>query len=229
MSGWTQDNFVNTVFLSNDMQPLSLDENDRRHVVLYPTAVIPDALRHEIGAAIDDPNQSLIRAFYTYLLLKDPKNQNAHSTAINTKAKAQLTEISLASWERFYVYWKNGDLEIPYATCLTTDLYHYYVFWCKQNGERSTSSTKFLTFVSVREHKERIRYQYNLQNGDSFIPKSGQSMAFIIGLDMSKKPDQNTFGICISRFKGAIIKAQSSHPSVNTNNRSSHENSNPFI
>jgi len=32
VSGWTQDNFVNTVFLSNDLQPLSLDENDRRHL-----------------------------------------------------------------------------------------------------------------------------------------------------------------------------------------------------
>lgn len=229
VSGWTQDNFVNTVFLSNDLQPLSLDENDRRHVVLYPTAVISDELRHEIGAAIDDPNQLLIRAFYTYLLLKDPKNQNAHSTAITTSAKTRLQQISMASWERFYTYWKNDELDVPYMTCLTADLYEYYTIWCKKNGERGTSSTKFLTFVGLREHKERIRYQYSLQNGNQLIPRSGQSMAFIIGLDMSKKPDQNTFGICISRFKGAIIQAQSSHASLNTNNRSSHENSNPFI
>lgn len=229
VSGWTQDNFVNTVFLSNDMQPLSLDENDRRHVVLYPEAVIPEHLRLAVSQALDGSDEQMIRAFYTYLLLKNVGTQNAHSTAITTSAKTRLQQISMASWERFYTYWKNDELDVPYMTCLTADLYEYYTIWCKKNGERGTSATKFLTFIALRENKERIRYQYSLQNGDSFIPKSGQSMAFIIGLDMSKKPDQNTFGICISRFKGAIIQAQSSHASLNTNNRSSHENSNPFI
>ncbi|OOR89817.1 DUF5906 domain-containing protein [Moraxella bovis] len=229
MSGWTQDNFVNTVFLSNDMQPLSLDETDRRHVVLYPTATIPEHIRTAISDAIIDPEQKTIRAFYTYLLLKNIGTQNAHSTAIATNAKARLTKISMASWERFYTFWKNGELDIPYATCLTTDLYDYYVFWCKMNGERATTSTKLLTYIGVREHKERIRYQYDLQFGGSFHTKSGQSMAFIIGLD-TDKPTQHTFGLCIMKFKGAIINAQKDRlPQKADMSRSSHENSNPFI
>lgn len=229
MSGWTQDNFVNTVFLSNDMQPLSLDETDRRHVVLYPTAVIPEHIHTNVSDAITDPEQKTIRAFYTYLRLKNIGTQNAHSTAIHTNAKARLTKISMASWERFYAFWKTGELDIPYATCLTTDLYDYYVFWCKGNGERATTSTKLLTYIGVREHKERIRYQYDLQFGTGFQTKSGQSMAFIIGLD-TDKPTQHTFGLCIMKFKSAIINAQKDRlPQKADTNRSSHENSNPFI
>lgn len=228
MSGWTQDNFVNTVFLSNDMQPLSLDETDRRHVVLYPTAVIPDALRHEIGAAIDDPNQSLIRAFYTYLLLKDPKNQNAHSTAINTEAKAQLTEISIGSHERFYMYWKNGDLEIPYATCLTTDLYHYYVIWCGQNREYAQSSAKVLRYIALREHKKRIRYRYKIPAGNHLKDDTKQGMVYIIGID-EQNQNPHTFGLCISAFRHAIMKAKTHHSMPQESIRSSYENSNPFI
>lgn len=232
MSGWTQDNFTNTVFLSNDLQPLSLDETDRRHVVLYPTDTIPENLRQAVSHALDDPEQKMIRAFYTYLLLKDTKGQNAHSTAITTTAKTRLKELSMASWERFYAYWKGEELDVPYATCLTEDLYEYYLFWCKKNGERTTSNTKFLTYVGLREHKQRIRYRYDLQvgNSDKFVERSGQSMALIIGLDISKKPNQNTYGICISRFKSAIMSAQRLPTGENTSDQDrSHQNCNPFI
>ena len=228
VSGWTQDNFVNTVFLSNDLQPLSLEENDRRHVVLYPKTIIPEDLRQMVSNAACGKDPMMIRAFYTYLLLKDTKDQNAHTTAIQTSAKTRVQEISMASWQRFYAFWKRGDLDVPYATCLTADLFDYYVYWCKKNGERHTSSTKFLTFVGLREQKERIRYQYELQNGNGFTKRSGQSMAFIIGLDKSQKPDQNTYGVCISRFKSAIMSAQRLSYNDNTNDVS-HQNSNPFV
>lgn len=228
VSGWTQDNFVNTVFLSNDIHPLYLDENDRRHVVLYPQAVIPQDMLTAISQAIDDPSQQMIRAFYTYLTIKEIGDQNAHSGAIQTQAKQRLQKISMASWERFYHYWKDGELDVPYATCLTADLYDYYVFWCKKNGERSTSSTKLLTFITLREHKERIRYKYSYQVGNATKTKSGQSMAFIIGLDT--KCDQHQFGLCVSKFKYAIMKAQSNQLPQKTDNPTFFENDdNPFV
>lgn len=231
VSGWTQDNYINTVFLSNDMQPLSLDDTDRRHVVLYPTAVIPERIRLAVADALADPSCEMIRAFYTYLLVKNVGDQNSHTLAIHTVAKQQLQELSMSSWERFYAYWSRNDLDVPYATCLTSDLYDYYTFWCKKNGERATSSTKLLTFVSRREHKERIRYSYQLQNGNQMIPRSGQGMALIIGID-NKKPDQNEYGVLVYRFKSAIMRAQASNINTNSNNNrnfGSHENSNPFI
>ncbi|UYZ80111.1 DUF5906 domain-containing protein [Moraxella bovis] len=229
VSGWTQDNFVNTVFLSNDMQPLSLDENDRRHVVLYPEAVIPEHLRLAVSQALDGSDEQMIRAFYTYLLLKNVGTQNAHSTAIATSAKTRLQQISMASWERFYTYWKNDELDVPYMTCLTADLYEYYTIWCKKNGERGTSSTKFLTFVGLRENKKVIRYQYPVEVGTKTRTKSGQAHAICVMMP-DQNPTQNWYGDCIVRFKQAVHSSRSENYLQQTaNGGNSYENDNPFV
>lgn len=208
MSGWQQDNFVNVVFLSNEMQPLYLESTDRRHVVLYPKAVIPNNLRQTVSDALLDKSDTLLRAFYTFLKLKDTQGQNAHSTAIATAAKKRLQRVSMSSWEHFYTDWKDGELDVPYMTCLSADLYSYYVYWCKINGERSTSSTKFLTFIGLREIKKRIRYQYEIQNGTRFETKAGQAHAICIDpTNPDQKIDQHWYGYCVSRFKEEIAKA----------------------
>ncbi|AKG12269.1 DUF5906 domain-containing protein [Moraxella bovoculi] len=204
VSGWTQDNFVNTVFLSNDMQPLSLEENDRRHVVLYPTSEIPTDIQASVERMLDGDDELLIRAFYTYLLCKDVGKQNAHTKAIQTTAKTRLQELSMSSWERFYKAWKDRLLDAPYQTCLTQDLYNYYVYWCKMNGERATSATKFLTFVGLREDKRIVRYAYDIeQNGR--VVSTVNKQAHIIYLQYNdEKPDQRWFGQAILSFKQAI-------------------------
>ena len=204
VSGWTQDNFVNTVFLSNDMQPLSLEENDRRHVVLYPTSEIPTDIQASVERMLDGDDELLIRAFYTYLLCKDVGKQNAHTKAIQTTAKTRLQELSMSSWERFYKAWKDRLLDAPYQTCLTQDLYNYYVYWCKMNGERATSATKFLTFVGLREDKRIVRYAYDIeQNGR--VVSTVNKQAHIIYLQYNdEKPDQRWFGQAILSFKQTI-------------------------
>ena len=208
MSGWTADNHVNTIFLSNELQPLSLDETDRRHVVLYPKSTIPESIRDELEQALADPKQLMIRAFYTYLLIKDTGEQHEHSTAIETSAKKRLQTLSMASWERFYHAWANGELEVRYSSCLSADLYDYYTYWCGRNGERSTSSTKFLTFVGLREHKARVRYKLVGAHPDM---QSIQASAIL--LERHKNLDQNALGVCFSNFKSAIMGArgQGSH------------------
>lgn len=204
VSGWTQDNFVNTVFLSNDMQPLSLDENDRRHVVLYPTSEIPTDIQTSVEKMLDGDDELLIRAFYTYLLCRDVGKQNAHTKAIQTTAKTRLQELSMSSWERFYKAWKEHLLDAPYQTCLTQDLYAYYVHWCKANGERSTSATKFLTFVGLREDKRIVRYSYDIeQNGKVVGTVNKQSTIIYLNFG-DEKPDQSWYGDAILSFKKAI-------------------------
>lgn len=206
VSGWTQDNFVNTVFLSNDMQPLSLEETDRRHAVLYPTSELPTDIAESLEAMLDGDDDLLIRAFYTYLLFKDTGEQTSHTHAIQTTAKTRLQELSMSSWERFYKAWKEHLLDAPYQTCLTQDLYNYYVYWCKMNGERSTSATKFLTFVGLREDKRVVRYTYDIeQNGK--VVGTVNKQAHIIYLRFSdEKPDQRWYGKAILRFKEIIGK-----------------------
>lgn len=159
MSGWSQDNYVNAVFLSNNIMPLSLEQNDRRHVVCYPIEKIPAPILKEVGRALEDSDDKMIRAFYTYLMRIDLRNQNAHTPALMTASKRQVIRLSQPNWETFYDDWSNGEAGIPYCSCLTDDLYDFYQHWCKRGGERGTTKTKLMTYIGRREHKERLRYQ----------------------------------------------------------------------
>ena len=159
VSGWKQDNYVNAVFLSNNIMPLSLEQNDRRHVVCYPTKKVPAPILNDVAKALDDPNDTMVRAFYTLLMQIDLKGQTSHSPALMTRSKQQVIRLSQPNWEIFYDDWCNGDAGIPYCSCLTDDLYDYYQHWSRKNGERGTTKTKLMTYIGRREHKERLRYQ----------------------------------------------------------------------
>ncbi|PLT21293.1 primase-helicase family protein [Psychrobacter sp. MES7-P7E] len=159
MSGWKQDNYVNAIFLSNNMMPLSLEQNDRRHVVCYPKQKIPAPLLKEVADALDSTNNNMLRAFYTYLMKIELNGQTSHTPAIMTNSKRQLIRLSQPNWEVFYDDWVIGEAGIPYCSCLTDDLYDYYQYWCRKGGERGTTKTKLMTYIGRREHKERLRYQ----------------------------------------------------------------------
>jgi len=159
MSGWQQDNYVNAIFLSNNMMPLSLEQNDRRHVVCYPQQKIPEPLLKLVARALDDANDDMIRAFYTLLTTIALKDQTAHTPALMTASKQQLIRLSQPNWEVFYDDWVKNEVGIPYCSCLTDDLYDYYQHWCRKGGERGTTKTKLMTYIGRREHKERLRYQ----------------------------------------------------------------------
>lgn len=159
MSGWQQDNFVNAIFLSNNMMPLSLEQNDRRHVVCYPQQKIPAPILNDVAAALSDTDDKMLRAFYTLLMMTDLKDQTAHTPALMTSSKRQLIRLSQPNWEVFYDDWVAGEAGIPYCSALTDDLYDYYQHWCRKGGERGTTKTKLMTYIGRREHKERLRYQ----------------------------------------------------------------------
>lgn len=153
---------------------------------------------------LNGDDELLIRAFYTYLLLKDVGTQTAHTKAIQTAAKTRLQELSMSSWERFYKAWKERLLDAPYQTCLTQDLYNYYVYWCKTNGERSTSATKFLTFVGLREDKRVVRYTYDIEHGSKTHTINKQAHVIYLPPHNDEKPDQRWYGQSILSFKTAI-------------------------
>lgn len=159
VSGWKEDNYTNTVFLSNDMMPLSLEANDRRHVVSYPSQKIPTDLLKQVEVAVNDPDSDMVQAFYTYLMTVDLGGQNQHTPALMTQSKQQLIRLSQPSWETFYDDWRKGELPVPYVSCLSQDLFDYYLKWCKQNNERGTTATKFLSFIGRREDKRLLWYK----------------------------------------------------------------------
>ena len=203
MSGWQQNNYVNAIFLSNNMMPLSLEQNDRRHIVCYPKQKIPAPILSSVAAALNDSDDKMIRAFYTFLLRLDLKNQNAHTPALMTKSKREVIRLSQPNWETFYDDWRAGEAGIPYCSCLTDDLYVYYQHWCRQGGERGTTKTKLMTYIGRREHKQRLRYQ------TKGMMRAEQTTIIAINMPTDYPTDgaanqQIWLGNQIQRFKAAL-------------------------
>lgn len=202
MSGWKQENYVNVVFLSNDIMPLSLEQMDRRHVVCYPKTKIPETIKEQISQALNDPDDKMIRAFYTLLLNIDTNGQTSHTPAIMTESKRKLIKISQPNWEIFYDEWKSEELNIPYCTCLSDDLYFVYQQWCRRNGERPTTKTKMMTYVGRHEHKARYHYQ-------NTYTATKKATLIVINLPSSfpnkmAQTRQEWLGDQVKRFKYAI-------------------------
>lgn len=203
MSGWQQDNFVNAVFLSNNMMPLSLEQNDRRHVVCYPQQKIPEPILNNVADALVDADDKMLRAFYTLLMKTDLKDQTAHTPALMTGSKRQLIRLSQPNWEVFYDDWSKSDLDIPYCSCLSSDLYFVYRQWCQRSGERPTTETKVMTYIGRRENKSRLKYKTTnmLTAKQSTIVSINPPHDYPIDKCANQ---QEWLGLNIQRFKTAI-------------------------
>ncbi|MDO6749117.1 hypothetical protein, partial [Gilvimarinus sp. 1_MG-2023] len=76
-----------------------------------------------------------------------------YSEAPMTPEKQRLIDFGLPSWESFYREWAAGNLDAPYHTCLSDDLYRVYVKWCREGNERLMTREKFSAALSAREKR----------------------------------------------------------------------------
>ena len=140
----------------------------------------------------------MVSAFYTYLLNVSLAGQNEHTPAIMTKAKQQLIKLSQPSWESFYDEWAAGELAVPYSSCLSQDLFKFYLTWCKQNNERSTTATKFLSFIGTRETKKLTWYK------TPTMMSRKQSMIICVNVPMDTSNQTEYIGNQISEWRIAL-------------------------
>ncbi|EET81318.1 DUF5906 domain-containing protein [Acinetobacter radioresistens] len=147
MSGYSQNNHINCVFLSNEVQPLAIEERDRRFLVLEPNQKLNDDLKKHIELCLE-PDSQAISAFYTYLLNLDLTDFNEYTEPPMTKAKQKIIQFGLPGWKLFLDDWRGGYLKYPFVCCLSDDLYTAYREWCHKNGEKIIASNKFLNLVA---------------------------------------------------------------------------------
>lgn len=160
MSGWKQENYVNCVFLSNEMMPLAIEEDDRRMFVVRPLHKCPNALSDAVGRAIKDPKKIVLKAFLQYLLTKDIANQKPHQEALMTQAKLDLISVASSSLTRFINDWRAGYLVVPFDTCLSSDLYKQYRKWCEKSGEKPAPINKFVGDIKMANLATSHRCKY---------------------------------------------------------------------
>lgn len=146
VNGWEEANHMNAVFLSNEILPWPISENDRRMLVMWPEQTLPVDRQKAIGAELAGDG---VAALLGYLMSYDCGDFNERTRPPFTDARQRLVELSRAGWENFISQWRQNHLTVPYGIVRTQDLHDLYLEWCQVNKENTLSETKFSLFVST--------------------------------------------------------------------------------
>ncbi|MHC5351674.1 DUF5906 domain-containing protein [Metapseudomonas furukawaii] len=152
ISGWEETNYMNAVFLSNEIIPWPIAPDDRRLLVIWPELTLQGELLERVIAEMNDGG---IQALYGYLLDYDVGDFHAHTRPPKTAARQRLVDLSLASWQTFLSEWRAGYLGDLFKPCVSSDLYCLFLEWCSRNKEHTLSHTKFSGFIGTQVPKEK--------------------------------------------------------------------------
>jgi putative DNA primase/helicase len=156
MAAYRQRNRLQLAFLSNESQPLPLDNDDRRHLVVYTP---PDLGGNFYDDLWRELNSGGTEAFYHHLLSLDLEGFHTHSRPPMTAAKQALIDLSKPSDELFLDLWEAGETDYPLIPCTTEQAYRAYDRWCRANGERHPRALKFFAnHVSRRKGWSKNRH-----------------------------------------------------------------------
>lgn len=150
-----ESNYMNVVFLSNESEPLVLEDRDRRYLVVYtPLEAQPEVYQKARDFLADGG----LAKWLDYLLQYDIGDFDAHTKPPFTEAKRALIEANWRSSVRFVNEWLEGLLDLPMQVCSVEQLYRAFRRWCDQAGERwPPSRSKFTTEVNRWVSESRTR------------------------------------------------------------------------
>lgn len=143
-----EENHAQFVFLSNEIQPVVPESDDRRYAIIeFDTKM---SAEYYEGLAREIHNGGA-EAFYSYLLsydLGEWRGDSAKPPA--TEAKDELVAISRTPQEQFLAEWTARELPFPYVPCSAHDLWHAYQLYCKMSGFAPGSRNLFGRYVTKR-------------------------------------------------------------------------------
>ena len=149
-----ESNHANVVFLSNESQPLALEERDRRMTVVYTPLEADLAVYQAVRQFLASGG----RGKWLHYLQQYPLNGfNAHTKPLLTKAKVDLIELGWKPAERFGYEWLEGYLDLPLRVCSAEQLYRAFRRWCDMNGEKWPPAQGIFTSQLGRWVKERVQ------------------------------------------------------------------------
>lgn len=197
----TEANHVNVVFLSNDQQPLALEEGDRRYFVVYTPPMRDDGLYGRVAACLADGGHA---AFMHYLLTLKLGEFNEFELPPMTRAKADLIELGLKPHERFVREWLGGFLPLPLWPCATEQLYRAFKRWTLSTGERFPPPQ--VTFSKGVEKIAREKLRCRVVHLDA--PVHGKLHVRIWQPDDAGPPEGESLGVwarqCVESFESAL-------------------------
>lgn len=186
----TERNHMNAAFLSNEPQPIPIELEDRRFMVIEARKKQAQEFYDAVQTSIDKGG---IEAFYHFLLAFPLDGFNEHTKPPMTLAKERVIEFGLNGWMSFHRAWKDGYLAAPFCSCLSEDLYIAYKRWCDKSGEKPLTLCKFSGLIASREHKVKRNVA---------VGRKGKTTRMIFEI---KNPDeQGTVEEQIERFRDLL-------------------------
>jgi putative DNA primase/helicase len=160
IAAYDERNHVNLVFLSNEAMPVALEEDDRRHCVVWTPPERDRAFYAEVLAEIADGGAA---ALHDYLLNLDLGDFHNGTRPPETAAKDELIGLGLDSPQRFWDDVHYGELPgIRAVNGLAVDWYEAYKRWCQLSGHRSAPMPKFLNALARKRNTPSQRKRYLL-------------------------------------------------------------------
>lgn len=148
VAAYDEKNHVNMVFLSNERMPVVIDEDDRRHVVLWTPEKLYQDFYKDVWEEIKNGGRE---ALFDYLLNLDLGDFNEHTKPPMTEAKKDLIELGKDNITRFYEEYLAGEIMLItekgkriILPILSNDLYELYRHWCIGQGVKSASLAKVI-------------------------------------------------------------------------------------
>lgn len=198
MAAYEERNHVNVVFLSNEAMPVVLEEDDRRHAVIWT----PEKLTPEFYAGVlTELRDGGVAALHHHLAHLDLGEFNPGTLPPHTAARNVLIDLGMDSTARFWDELVCGDVPgVQAIPCLSTDFYEVHKLWCARNGQRPAPAHKLFNALERKRgvHKVRKRYSQGLRDLQSWM----------ILPPNYRVPDgeneRETLGASISSFKNAL-------------------------
>lgn len=198
MAAYDERNHTNVVFLSNEAMPVVLEEDDRRHTVIWTPEKLDPAFYRELLAEIEGGG---VAALHDYLLHLDLGDFGPGTLPPATDAKAELVNLSLDSTSRFYYDFTQGDIGgIMPRPALSQDLYELYKAWCHKGGHRPAPLPKLLNALDRKHRTPAVRKRY-LMGSDI----KGPHGVVMFAMDAPAGTSENSWlGDHIEKFRAAL-------------------------
>lgn len=174
LSAHEEDNHANLVFLSNESMPVVLEEDDRRHAVIWtPAKLGPDFY----AALIDEIRNGGSAALHDYLLHLPLAGFNAGTQPPMTAAKRDLIELGLDSPLRWYDELVRGEIPgLRACPGLAQDWYEIYTLWCRREGTRHAPCPRFVHALVRKRGVENARKRYDIPGAQAPVGPHGMLM-----------------------------------------------------
>jgi putative DNA primase/helicase len=198
MAAHWERNHLNLVFLSNESMPVVIEEDDRRHCVVWTPGKESREYYQKVMAEIAAGG---VAALHHYLLHMDLGDFDNGTLPPKTEAKQELIKLGLDSPVRFYDELMLEEIpKVDPMPGLTTDWYQLYRTWCAKHGYHMAPEAKFVIALTRQRGVQKLRKRYTPgaeERGPHWFlflgaanPPEGQSQANWLGTCYARVREQ---------------------------------------